>query len=318
MTNFSAIYPEKCSHLLPENVSVYSSFRFVRSQHTHTHTHTPYFNIILRAWDYTKNIFFYQTSFSSIFHFYMRKIILCLAVCVAAGAGAFAQVGILTENPQGMFHVDPKGDTQGSLNTGDDVIVTTEGNVGIGILPEPTTPHSLTLTGGGTPAAPRSPLRIEDGNQQEGRVLTGNANGYATWQDLPAGFNPGRVYGLQGIPATSVSTTVTVFTFTADIAGLYTFEIRWWGRLIRQVTVPFVIFNLYKGSSLVDTFEQYGGLNSTDIGTFSLCLTFYADAAAGDSFTLRVTPSGTSLPGGQTTQVSPDWTQAKVNVLRIN
>jgi hypothetical protein len=83
---------------------------------------------------------------------------------------------------------------------------------------------------------------------------------YGTWKDLPAGFNTGRVYGLQGIPATNIPLAITtVFTFTADVAGLYLFEIRWWGKLKQTgLKMPFMIFNLYKGSSstAVDTFEQ--------------------------------------------------------------
>jgi hypothetical protein len=57
-----------------------------------------------------------------------------------------------------MFHVDPQSDTQGSLHTSDDVIVTTQGNVGIGILPDDAaSPPILTLTDGGTSIIPSSP-----------------------------------------------------------------------------------------------------------------------------------------------------------------
>jgi hypothetical protein len=224
-----------------------------------------------------------------------------------------------------MFHVDPKGDTQGSLNTGDDVIVTTEGNVGIGILPEPTTPHSLTLTDGGTPATPRSPLRIEDGNQQEGRILTSDANGYAAWQDLPAGFIPGRVYGLQAIPARTVAWSATVtdqitaagFTFTADVAGSYIFEVRWWSKYSQPAVSGYIHFYLYKGSAVVDQFEQYVGANATDISSFTVCFSFYSTAVAGDVFALYVRQqNGPKRP--ISTQATPAWTQSKVNVLRVN
>jgi hypothetical protein len=113
----------------------------------------------------------------------------------------------------------------------------------------------------------------------------------------------------------------TVFTFTADVAGSYLFEIRWRGRLKGQTILPFAIFGLHRGSLMVDSFEQYFGSNPDDINTFSLCLTLYGKAlAAGDVFTLRVTVSGANIytNHGQNTQVTPPWTQAKVNVLRVN
>jgi hypothetical protein len=37
----------------------------------------------------------------------MRKVILCLVACMAAGSGAFAQVGILADDPQGDTEVTP-------------------------------------------------------------------------------------------------------------------------------------------------------------------------------------------------------------------
>jgi hypothetical protein len=227
-----------------------------------------------------------------------------------------------------MFHVDPKADTQGSLNTSDDVIVTTQGNVGIGVLPESAADTlSLRLTDGGTPTLPRSPLRIEDGAQREGRVLTSNAGGYATWKDLSGDFTPGRVYGFQGVSAISlpVGSALSVFTFTADVAGQYLFEICWWGKFKGRVALPFILFQLQKNSTLVDSFEQYPGANTNDSNVCSLFFTLYGEAlTAGETFRLVVTPSSMNTNStfkdgsGQDTQTTPAWAQAKVNVLRVN
>ena len=222
-----------------------------------------------------------------------------------------------------MFHVDPKSDTQGSLNTSDDVIVTMEGNVGIGILPDDAaSPPTLTLTGGGTPSVPRSPLRIVDGNQQEGRVLTGDAAGQGTWKDLPAGFIPGRVYGLRDIPAARIPLNATIynpmlsgFSFTADAAGSYIFEVRWWGRYTGEITWSYIHFYLYKGSTTVDQFEQYAGFNSTDVTSFTVCFSLYSTAVAGDVFTLRLRQASDR---DMDTQAGPAWTQSRVNILRVN
>jgi hypothetical protein len=222
-----------------------------------------------------------------------------------------------------MFHVDPRGDTDTiggtTTNTGDDVIISLEGKAGIGILPDDAvSPHSLTLTAGGTPSAPRSPLRIEDGRQQEGRILTGDADGRGTWKDLPAGFTSGRVYGLQGISARNFphNTGADVFTFTADVAGKYLFEIRWWGKFKNLAAPPFIVFELRRGSSgMIDSFEQYMGANPDDSNNVaSLCITLYGEAlAAGNVFTVNVRAANRE----QATQESPAWTQGKANVLRI-
>lgn len=251
---------------------------------------------------------------------------------MATGSGAFAQVGIFTD-PQGMFHVDPMKNTQESSITSDDVIVTSEGNAGIGLLPEPATPYSLTLTGGGTPAAPRSPLRIEDGNQKEGRVLTidDNGEGYGTWKDLPANFKPGQVYGFIDIPGEDfpfsndhANYKYTGFSFKADAAGSYIFEVRWWGRFNKNKTgITSIHFALHKNAAAaaVDEFEQYAGVNATDVNCFTVCFTLYADAVKDDVFTLKARP-GLHNVGGLSiaTQDSPvwAWAQSKVKITRTN
>ncbi len=45
-----------------------------------------------------------------------------------------AQIGINTNEPQVPLHIDSRGDTNGSSNISDDVIVTSDGNIGIGTL----------------------------------------------------------------------------------------------------------------------------------------------------------------------------------------
>jgi hypothetical protein len=244
-----------------------------------------------------------------------------------------AQVGILTkEDPLGMFHVDPQSDTRiengDTLGLADDLIVTRAGNLSIGELPQPPADTvSLRLTGGGTPAVPKSPLRIVDGKQQEGRVLTsGDASGNASWKDLPAGFNPGRVYGFQAIPAQSIpyGVVTNLFTFKPDVTGKYLFEIRWWGRYKGQVAMPYMIFELLRGANRADVFEQYVGVNPNDSDNVCcLCLTLYGEAVnTTDIFTLRLSLA-TFYPNrqtgaGQDTQANPEWARTRVNVLRVD
>ena len=60
-------------------------------------------------------------------------IILCCLFLYASRSEA--QVGIRTEDPQGMLHVDARGDTYTNpADTLDDVVVTPEGRIGVGTL----------------------------------------------------------------------------------------------------------------------------------------------------------------------------------------
>lgn len=95
-----------------------------------------------------------------------------------------AQVGINTQNPQGVFHIDGNGNTSGSINISDDVIVTSDGNIGVGTN-SPTTKldiFSSTAAGG---------LRLVDGTEGNGKVLLSNTSGNASWGNLSPGATSG-------------------------------------------------------------------------------------------------------------------------------
>jgi hypothetical protein len=83
-----------------------------------------------------------------------------------------AQVGINTDDPQGLLHVDAKGDTNGSLNTDDDVVITPEGRIGVGTL---SPLNRLDIHG---------TIRIADGTQGDGKILMSDADGVAKWTNI--------------------------------------------------------------------------------------------------------------------------------------
>lgn len=98
----------------------------------------------------------------------------------------YAQVGIKTLDPKGIFHVDGMGDNGSVTNPtqiDNDFIVTDDGNVGIGTL-TPRARLDLQGIGNGTTTSIYG-LRLDDGNQGEGKMVASDADGFGKWQDVP-------------------------------------------------------------------------------------------------------------------------------------
>ena len=96
---------------------------------------------------------------------------------------SFAQtnpaVGINTLNPKGPFHVDAKGNTQGTSNVSDDVFVDKNGNLGIGTI-EPTAKVHIKTDKIG------KGLRISDQSESAGSMLMVLDNtGVVNWVPKP-------------------------------------------------------------------------------------------------------------------------------------
>lgn len=98
-----------------------------------------------------------------------------------------AQVGINTQNPQGIFNIDGEKDnpTIGSGHTQsqqlNDFVVTKSGNVGIGII-NPS--KKLEIHTEGTNTSPVAGFKLLDGTQNLGYTLTSDSNGVGTWQPI--------------------------------------------------------------------------------------------------------------------------------------
>lgn len=91
----------------------------------------------------------------------------------------FSQVGINTVSPQGVFHIDSKGNNTQVLPAADlldDLVVSDIGNVGVGTMASAT--NKLLINGN---------LQINDGTAGEDRILRSDANGISTWVSLDMG-----------------------------------------------------------------------------------------------------------------------------------
>lgn len=136
----------------------------------------------------------------------MKKTIISVAACTLLlySIHIKAQIGINTDNPLALFHIDPKNDTTDSgQNSYDDIVVDNNGSLGLGMI-EPLT--KLSIRTSGTATAPVSGLRIKDGSQAEDYLLTATDNiGNANWQKmLPIGFQKGVLASNGGITLPTV------------------------------------------------------------------------------------------------------------------
>lgn len=152
----------------------------------------------------------------------MRKYIITLLALMQVGMvlQSFAQIGVNTDNPQQLFHIDAQRNTSGTTNISDDVVIDSNGNMGIGTISPTAKLHIATNT---------VALRLQDGTQGSKKMLySKDTNGSLSWTDQPA--SSATIYylntGARNLPN---STRSLLLSIPVTEAGNYLIFIRWWG-----------------------------------------------------------------------------------------
>lgn len=120
-----------------------------------------------------------------------------------------AQVGVNTKTPLGVLHIDPAGNTNaaGTSGTGDDIVVKSNGQVGIGTVSPAKT---LDL---------RGKFKLVDGTQFDGYFLTSDVDGNGSWKKTMQ--MKGFVNGVTKFPALTKVAPVYTGTYISLPAGTW-------------------------------------------------------------------------------------------------
>lgn len=175
---------------------------------------------------------------------------------------SYAQcIGINTRNtPTGMLVVvDGSGDNSLSpsgVEIQNDVVINAKGNVGIGM-------HNplakLSIDKGNA----SYPIRIIDGYQEEGRMLTSDDSGNANW--LSVAPSTGSIEAIISLPTQNIAYSnytipLTGSEFVVPTDGYYIYEVRWYGKYSTAPSSQLWTtshFRLTLDNNIVDEYEAY-------------------------------------------------------------
>ncbi|MBF0576005.1 hypothetical protein [Dysgonomonas sp. GY617] len=152
----------------------------------------------------------------------MKKYILLLLASMQVGfvSESFAQIGINTESPQQIFHIDGSSNTSGISNISDDVVVDSNGNLGVGVISPTAKLHIVTDD---------ISLRLQDGTEGSNKmVYSKDASGNLSWIDQPESsatffyLNTGQ----RNLPS---GTRTLLISMPISEAANYLMFLRWWG-----------------------------------------------------------------------------------------
>jgi hypothetical protein len=217
-------------------------------------------------------------------------------------------VGINTSQPAGAFHVK-------TANGKDVVVEHGTGNLGI----HTTTPQAKADVNGS--------VRIIDGLEQAGHILTSDDNGNARWNN-PVGV-AGKLMGVlklgvQDIPSGSFEDVVNS-RHTADADGYHVYEIRWHATYASKPpremnTATHFRLMLHSAATgkdtIADQFEVYHDITRIDNDAVTFWINLSTYAKAGDELSLTVCP--TIAHADLLLRKDSERTTAKIIVKRLN
>lgn len=249
--------------------------------------------------------------------------ILMVCNCVFVNAQS---VGINTISPLGIIHIDGEEDNSASptaIEVANDVFIDSNGNLGVGtLLPQ----AKLSIDNNGNAKA----LKIVDGFQKQGQILTSDAEGNAFWgYPIPSTGKIEAILKLgPQVIQPSLFTAIDNSRLVVRSDGYHVYEIRWhtyYSVTPPQIRMTATHIRLYKNNVFVDEYEAYQDLtiegarvypdgNERDAVTFFTSLA--TQAKKGDVLHLEVRPGIT--PGNLILENNVDVKTSKIIVKRLN
>jgi hypothetical protein len=203
------------------------------------------------------------------------------------------------------------------------VLISTAGNVGVGVNPPATV--KLDILG----STQGDALQIIDGLEKAGNLLTSDAQGNARW-NAPIG-SAGQVEALLKLGPQNIGTNTSTYTtlsgssYIVQVDGYHVFEVRWYARyasapstVARTGThLRLMKHELATGQDvLADQYEMHRNLTADATDAVTFWATLSVSAKAGDVLSLQVRPS--VIHANLVLSKTVDLETTKIIVKRLN
>ncbi len=223
----------------------------------------------------------------------MKKTILLCSLLGLITNLSFSQVGVSTENPQGIFHVDAKGNNEKTgvpsvANITDDIVVSNTGNVGVGVV-APTV--KLDVKGG---------VRLVDGTQQTDRMLASRSpDGKAKWANKPQSLIKNGVINDNSGRITESAMNITTTPVVLD-EGRWLIVSKFVVKRFSGNTAPNQNIWIYLRNETLGTYETIIGLAVEQNGTYEGTpqLSYIVKVPEGSNYTYNIYASTSNGGGG--------------------
>lgn len=222
------------------------------------------------------------------------KQFICIFLLMLYFNSISGQIGINTDMPLSLFHVDGAKDNLVSPTAAqieNDVVITSGGNIGVGTL-TPTVKMDIVAN---SPVG--RALRIVDGSTMTAKVLESDADGVASWTEQPPLH--AKSYRAATYGQTFTNRTNTILNLNEPMLipqnGKYLLTIRWWGYArrdypVRNIQSGYIYVRVKNAATFLDQIEYYlvGTIGDQLIFTTSLYL---GDRTVGEEIEILINPT---------------------------